>query len=213
MKKNYRKVTSRVMNDLEVKAMLDAPDTSKLIGLRDKAILSIIFNLGPRRGTIVKLTGKDIFKENGYMVFDMYLKGDKRNRVAVNSHVQANLEKYSEGMGWFKATPNGDIKFEIPSETPIFPNMSQNSSLHDLTKPMSDTSLYRMWQKYAKRLGIERTSPHCARSTFITKALAAGCDLQHTQHTAGHSDPRTTMSYNLNETDYKHSASFSVSFG
>ena len=213
MKKNYRKVKSRLMSDIEVKAMLDAPDTTTLIGLRDKAILSIIFNLGPRRGTIVKLTGKDIFKENGYMVFDMYLKGDKRNRVAVNSHVQANLEKYFEGMGWFKAQPSGDIIFDIPQNTPIFPNMSKNSNWHNSSKAMSDTSLYRMWQKYATKLGIEKTSPHCARSAFITKALAAGCDLQHTQHTAGHSDPRTTMSYNLNETDYKHSASFSVSFG
>lgn len=213
MKKNYRKVTSRLMSDVEVKAMLDAPDVSTLIGLRDKAILSIVFNLGPRRGTIVKLTGKDIFKENGYMVFDMYIKGDKRNRVAVNSHVQANLEKYFEAMGWFRAEANGDIKFEIPQDAPIFPNMSRNTTLQDFSKPMSDTGLYKMWQKYAARLGIERTSPHCARSTFITKALAAGCDLQHTQHTAGHSDPRTTMSYNLNETDYKHSASFSVSFG
>jgi site-specific recombinase XerD len=213
MKKNYRKVKSRIMNDGEVKAMLNEPNEETLIGLRDKAILSIIFNLGPRRGTIVKLTGKDIFEENGYMVFDMYLKGDKRNRVAVNSHVQANLRKYFEAIGYYKSLPNGEIKFEIPKDAPIFPNLSNNPDLRNPNKPMTDTAIYQMWQKYANKLGIERTSPHCARSTFITKALASGCDLQHTQHTVGHSDPRTTMSYNLNETDYKNSASFSVSFG
>lgn len=213
MKKNYRKVTSRVMSDMEVKAMLDEPDTSKIIGLRDKAILSIVFNLGPRRGTIVRLTGKDIFEENGYMIFDMHLKGDKRNRVAVNAHVQANLKKYFEKVGYYKYDKDGNATLDIPKDAPIFPNFSNNPDLRNPSKPMTDTGIYQMWQKYAKRLGIERTSPHCARSTFITKALAAGCDLQHTQHTAGHSDPRTTMSYNLNETDYKHSASFSVSFG
>ena len=116
MKKNYRKVTSRVMNDMEVKAMLDAPDTSKAIGLRDKAILSIVCNLGPRRGTIVRLTGKDIFEENGYMIFDMHLKGDKRNRVAVNAHVQANLKKYFEKVGYYKYDKDGNVSLGLTAK-------------------------------------------------------------------------------------------------
>ena len=143
----------------------------------------------------------------------MYLKGDKRNRVAVNSHAQANLTKYLEAMGYYKIDNNGNGRLDIPRDRPIFPNMSNNPNLRDISKPMSDTSIYRMWQYYAKKSGIERSSPHCARATFITKALAVGCDLQHTQHTVGHADPRTTMSYNKSLTEYKNSASFSVSFG
>ena len=82
MKKNYRKVQSRAMVNAEIDAILKQPDTSKLVGLRDKAILSILFNLGTRVGTITALRGRDIYEENNYMIFDMHLKGDKRNQVA-----------------------------------------------------------------------------------------------------------------------------------
>lgn len=154
-----------------------------------------------------------IFEINRHGFMNTSLKGDKRNRVAVNSHIQANLNKYFERLGYYKYNTEGRAILDIPRDIPIFLNFSNNPNLRTKDKPMTETSIYRMWQKYANKLGIERTSPHSARSTFITKALALGCDLQHTQHTAGHSDPRTTMSYNLNETDYKNSASFSVSFG
>ena len=42
--------------------------------------------------TIVDLRDKDIYEEGHYMVFDMHLKGDKRNQVAVNSHISPNSD-------------------------------------------------------------------------------------------------------------------------
>lgn len=213
MKKDYRKVKSRALANNEVDAILQQPDTSKVIGLRDKAILSIMFNIGTRVGTIAALKGGDIYEENGYLIFDMHLKGEKRNRVAANSHIQASLKNYFEVMGYYIKDQEGTIKFKVPEDMPVFPQMSNNPKLQDLAKPMTTTGIYNMWQKYTEKAGVERTNPHCARATFITKALKAGCDLQHVQHTAGHNDPRTTMSYNHNEVEYKNSASFSVSFG
>ncbi len=213
MKKDYRKVKSRALSNAEVDAILQQPDTKKIVGLRDKAILSIMFNIGTRVGTIAALRGKDIYEENGYLIFDMHLKGDKRNLVAVNSHIEACLKNYFEVMGFYLKDQEGNMKFKVPEELPVFPRMSNNPNFKDYNKSMSTTSIYLLWQKYAKKAGVERTNPHCARATFITKALKAGCDLQHVQHTAGHNDPRTTMSYNHNEADYKNSASFRVSFG
>jgi site-specific recombinase XerD len=213
MKKDYRKVKSRALANAEIDAILKQPDTSKTIGLRDKAILSILFNAGTRVGTVAALRGKDIYEENNYMIFDMHLKGDKRNPVAVNSHIQANLKNYFEAMGYYSKDSEGNLRLKIDDELPVFPQMSYNPKRHDITKSMSTTSIWRMWQKYAAKAKVDRTRPHCARATFITKALEAGCDLQHVQHTAGHNDPRTTMSYNHNEVQHKNSASFRVSFG
>ncbi len=213
MKKDYRKVKSRALSNNEVDAILGQPDTSKIIGLRDKAILSIMFNIGTRVGTIAALKGGDIYEENGYLIFDMHLKGDKRNRVAANSHIQASLRNYFKAMGYYTKDQDGNVKFKVPEDMPVFPQMSNNPKLRDSAKPMTTTGIYNMWQKNSEKAGVERTNPHCARATFITKALKAGCDLQHVQHTAGHNDPRTTMSYNHNEVEYKNSASFSVSFG
>jgi len=208
MKKDYRKVKSRMMSDAEISEILKQPDTTKLVGLRDRAILSIFFNIGTRRGTIVDLRGKDIYEEGGYMVFDMHLKGDKRNQVAVNSHIQANLKKYFEAMGYY----GEDGKLQIPEEAPVFPQMSNNPKLCDFTKPMSGVAVWKLWQKYAKMANLERTRPHCARSTFITKALTATNDLNRVRQTVGHNDVRTTISYDQRETEHKNSASFVVSF-
>ncbi len=213
MKKDYRKVKSRALSNHEIDAILKQPDTNKIIGLRDRAILSILFNAGTRVGTIAALRGKDIYEENNYMILDMHLKGDKRNQVAVNSHIQANLKNYFEAMGYYTKDAEGNMRLKIADELPVFPRMSNNPKRNDATKPMSTTSIWRLWQKYAAKANLDRTRPHCARATFITKALEAGCDLQHVQHTAGHNDPRTTMSYNHNEVQHKNSASFRVSFG
>jgi integrase/recombinase XerD len=213
MKKDRLKVKSRALLDSEVDAILRQPNTSKIIGLRDKAILSIMFNIGTRVGTVIALKGRDIFEENGYLVFDMHLKGDKRNLVAVNSHIQACLKNYFEAMNYYVKDKEGKIKFIVPEDKPVFPRMSNNPKLNDYTKSMNTRSIRRLWEKYTKKAGVERTNPHCARATFITKALKAGCDLQHVQHTAGHNDSRTTMSYNHSEVEYKNSASFKVSFG
>lgn len=212
MKKDYRKVKSRLLSDSEIAAILKQPDTTKLVGLRDRAILSIFFNIGTRRGTIVDLRGKDIYEEGHYMVFDMHLKGDKRNQVAVNSHIQANLKKYLEAMGYYVKDGEGNTKLKIPDEMPVFPQMSNNPKLCDFSKPMSGVSVWKLWQKYAKMANLERTRPHCARSTFITKALAATNDLNRVRQTVGHNDARTTISYDQRETEHKNSASFVVSF-
>lgn len=91
--------------------------------------------------------------------------------------------------------------------------MSNNPKLNDLTKSISTKSIWQLWNKYVLKAGIERTRPHCARSTFITEAFKAGGDLQHIQKTARHSDPKTTESYNHNAMEHKNSASFKVSFG
>lgn len=211
MQKNYRKVSSRALNNQEVQAILNQPNTKKLLGLRDKAILSILFNVGSRVGTISNLKIRDIYEEDGYMILDMHLKGDKRNKIAVNSHIQANIRNYFIRLGYYDE--NNKLKPEINLNSPVFPRMSNNPKLNDLSKPISTKSIWQLWNKYVLSAGIERTRPHCARSTFITEAFKAGGDLQHIQKTAGHSDPRTTESYNHNATEHKNSASFKVSFG
>ena len=213
MKKAYTHVKSRALEDEEAQALLNAPDTTTLKGLRDKAILSIFFNLGPRRGSISKLRGKNIFEESGYLIFDMYIKGDRRSRVAVNSHIQATLKEYLEAMGYYRYDSLGNGILNIPDNAPIFPNLSNNPKLRDPSKSMTESGIYYVWKSYAKKLGIERSSPHCGRTTFITKAFDMGVDLRKTQETVAHANPGTTLSYCKSKAKYKNSASFSVSFG
>jgi hypothetical protein len=46
--------------------------------------------------------------------------------------------------------------------------MSNNPKLQDLKKPISTNNLHKMWKSYAQKAKIERSNPHCARTTFIT---------------------------------------------
>lgn len=213
MKKDYTKVQSRALSDMEVKAMMSQVDESTITGLRDKVILSIMFNLGTRVGTVSKLRGRDIYEEGGYLIFDMYIKGDRRNKVAVNSHIQASLKNYFEKLGYYQKDINGNVDFEIGDDVILFPNMSNNSQFYDTQRSIDTRSIRYIWHKYAGRAGLKRTNPHCARATFITKALAIGCDLQYVQATVAHNDPRTTKSYDHSEVEHKNSASLRVSFG
>jgi len=109
MTKDRVKVKSRALLGSEVDAILKQPNSDKLVGLRDKAILSIMFNLGTRVGTLANLRGRDIFEENGYLIIDMHLKGDKRNLVAANSHIQAGLKNYFEKMGYYQKDALGKV--------------------------------------------------------------------------------------------------------
>jgi integrase/recombinase XerD len=213
MKQNYRNVSSRALTGAEVEEILKQPDTSTLLGLRDKAILSILFNVGTRVGTIAALRIKDIQEEGGFMIFDMHLKGDKNNKVAVNPHIQSALRAYFEEMKYYGVDAQGKIKISADGDLPVFPRMSNNSKLYQTAKPMSTSAIRQLWHKYANGAGLERTRPHCGRATFITEAFNAGIDSRFIQETAGHSDPRTTMSYNHSKMQYKNSASFGVNFG
>jgi|GEM_PF-2002653 hypothetical protein len=213
MKKNYRNVSSRALTGAEVEMLLKQPDTSTILGLRDKAILSIFFNVGTRVGTIAALRIRDIQEESGFMIFDMHLKGDKNNKVAVNPHIQAALRAYFEEMKYYSVDEQGKIKISADGDLPVFPRMSNNSKLYQAAKPMSTSAIRQLWHKYANEAGVESTRPHCGRATFITEAFSAGIDSRFIQETAGHSDPRTTMSYNHNKMQYKNSASFGVNFG
>lgn len=138
MKKDYRKVKSRALSNHEIDAILKQPNTNKIIGLRDKAILSILFNAGTRVGTIAALRGKDIYEENNYMIFDMHLKGDKRNPVAVNSHIQANLKNYFEAMGYYTKDAEGNMRLKIADDlSELFVSKIATQNL-DLPNNVSD---------------------------------------------------------------------------
>jgi integrase/recombinase XerD len=213
MAKEYHKVKSRKLSVEEATRMLRVPDTSKLIGSRNKLILSILFNAGVRVGTISKLRGKDVYEEDGYLVLDLPLKGGKRKQIAVNMHIQAALKQYMGMMGFYNENEFGHIALTIPDDYPLFAQMSNNPKRQSVTTPMSEYAVNRMWHACAKKAGVVRSHPHCARTTFTTTALENGADLKDVQGTLGHSDPRTTQSYYHEGINHSKSASLAVSFG
>jgi len=94
MRVNSDRVEAKVLTPEEVRKMLDAPDPFKLQGMRDKAILSTMFFTGCRVSEVTKLKVKDFYQEQGFYVLDFWVKGGKRNRMAIHPELQIALKEY-----------------------------------------------------------------------------------------------------------------------
>lgn len=209
--KEYRKVKTRKLSKSEVDTLLKTANKNTLIGLRNFAIFTLLFNLGVRRGTVVNLRGKDIYYEDGFLILDLPLKGGKREPVAVNQNIQTALIHYFEKLGYVEEYSGKKI-INLPDEAPLFPRMSKNPKLNSLDASIEEHGLHAIWKKAAKKAGIKRSSTHCARVTFATEASKNNCDIKDLQLTLGHSDIRTTQSYIHSDVNHNKSASFSVNF-
>jgi len=213
MAKEYHKVKSRRLSSDEANRILRVPNTSTLLGARNKLILSLLFNAGVRIGTISNLRGKDVYEEDGYLVLNFPLKGGKREQVAVNMLIQACLKQYMGLMSYYSTNDYGNMVLSIPPDYPLFPQMSSNPKKSSPDVAMTEYAVNRMWHKHAEKAGVIGSHPHCARTTFATTALENGADLRNVKRSLGHNQITTTESYNHEGINHAKSASFAVSFG
>ncbi len=167
-----------VMDTSEVTRMLEAPAGRDTLGLRDKAVLELMYATGMRVSEVV-----GIFKEN--LNLDMGFircsgKGGKERIVPVGRKAKLALSKYLE------------------KSRPKLARHTQDSHLFlsRLGRKISRQSLWKMLKKYARLAGIKRKiTPHTLRHSFATHLLERGADLRSVQELLGHADISTTQIY------------------
>lgn len=166
----------------ELTRLFSAPKTENIAGLRDRAILELLFSSGLRVSELVKLNRDDInLKRREFMVRG---KGQKDRPIFISENVVEWIERYLE-----KRTD---------TLTPLFINNSGKNSanLSGDYKRLSPRSVQRMVEKYAKSAGITKhVSPHTLRHSFATDLLMNGADLRSVQAMLGHSNVATTQIY------------------
>lgn len=197
---NQNRVEAKVLSAQEARGMLDAPNTEKLKGLRDRAILSILFYTGCRISEVCSLQVKNLYEEKGYHVLDFLIKGGKRNRLAIHPECISNLKEYLERAG-----------HQEKKDSPMF-LQAQTEIIEKEIRHLNQSTINRMWHKYASLIELEGTSPHSARATFITENLENGTDITMVQKSVGHTLVRTTQTYDKREQKLKDSASFNVKY-
>lgn len=200
MKINSDRVEAKVLSLEEVRKMLNAPDLRTLQGLRDRAILGILFFTGCRASEVCKLKIKDYYEEQGFWIMDFQIKGGKRNRLAVNQELQIFLSNY------FNETTHTDEK-----DSPLMLPAMKNKNLPQV-RHITSRQIERIWAKYATLCQIKGTTPHSARATFITQALENNCPIEAVQKSVGHSQIKTTQMYDKRLIKYRESASFAVRY-
>lgn len=163
----------------EVAALLALPDGS-VLGLRDRALLELIYASGLRVSEAVGLKLSDVDSEQRTVL--VFGKGAKERIVPVGRVAMAAIRRYLE-----QARPQLARKCPVANEH-IF--------LNRYGGPLTDRSVRRVVDKYVQRLALNKhVSPHTLRHSFATHLLNNGADLRSVQELLGHANLSTTQLY------------------
>lgn len=167
-----------------IQRLLDAPDTSKPMGIRDRAVLMLLAIHGLRRVEVVGLQLEDLDLEG--MSISMMGKGRKRRRVPLVEETRLALQQ------WLRARP----ELAAEDETSVFV-ATHGGGNGGPGHAMSRRSINRLVDGYLEDLGLKRegVSCHALRHSYATLSLAAGARLDVISRTLGHSSVTTTQVY------------------
>jgi len=161
----------------EVDRLLAQPDVSRPRGLRDKALISVLYATGLRVSELISLKLPNLHLQEGYLT--CIGKGDKERIVPIGQEATDWVQKYLA-----EARPK-----LVPKSSPwLFVNARGG--------PLSRVGFWKLLKEYGLKAGITRNiSPHVLRHSFATHLLDRGADLRAIQMMLGHADLSTTQIY------------------
>jgi site-specific recombinase XerD len=164
------------LNELE--RLFKAPDTTTLQGLRDKAMLELLFSTGLRVSELVSLSRElDIDAEE----FSIRGKGEKVRVVFISPEARDAVKNY--------------LKKRNDMEDAMFVNIVRDPKKTAPTR-LTARSVERIVKRYAIKAGIsKKVTPHVMRHSFATDLLSNGADLRSVQMLLGHANIATTQIY------------------
>lgn len=165
---------AEALSSEQVNALLSLPDTSKPKGVRDYAILAVLFGIGIRRNEALNIRPRDIVrKEKFCKLIILNAKNTPKREVALAPWVVAALDE------WITVS-------KIKRDARIF--------------QLSEQGLWKMIGGYSRKLGLESNiSSHSGRATVVDYLWNKGVPTQAIQAHMGHSSIRTTEGYRRNK--------------
>lgn len=166
------------LSETDVDALLESPDLEDSLGMRDKAMLEVLYACGLRVSELVSLTLSQVNLRQG--VLRVTGKGRKERLVPMGQQAQYWLELYMRNVrGELLRQPLSDI---------VFPNRRG--------EPMSRQAFWYRIKYWAQQANVvAQLSPHTLRHAFATHLLNHGADIRSVQLLLGHSDLSTTQIY------------------
>jgi integrase/recombinase XerD len=186
---------SSALTSQEAQALLDAPDTTTLLGKRDKVMLGLMLLCGLRVSEVVGLTPSQISMSYSHHVLCFMGKGKKRATVKIPEPLMDLIEEYKQGSA-LAGRPIG-------RNDPLFVHIAKRQEddgvqyLPASDKALSTRAVAKLVKRYANQVGLdpETIHPHVLRHTFVTLAIDGGAKVFRVQRAARHASVTTTQRY------------------
>ena len=168
----------RYLSPEEVDRLIEQPDTTTPLGLRDRALLEVLYATGLRVSELVGLRAADVNMSAGYLT--CIGKGDKQRLVPLGDRAVASVREFQRH--------GRPVLARSASSLRLFVNARGG--------PLSRVGFWKVLRGYARKAGLRAdVSPHVLRHSFATHLLERGADLRSIQMMLGHADLSTTQIY------------------
>ena len=173
------KILPKVLNLAEVEKLIETPNTNTVLGLRDRAILEVMYATGLRVSELITLKLSDLHLK--IALIQTLGKGDKERIVPLGDEAIKWLELYLEKSRPKLVNPKKEVPF-------VFLNHHGGG--------LSRQGIWKNLQALVVAAGIQKNvTPHTLRHSFATHLLENGADLRIVQELLGHADISTTQIY------------------
>ena len=165
----------KFLNQTDVENLLLVPDVSQETGLRDRAILELMYACGLRVSEAVDLKISDVELDAGILTCKG--KGSKTRKVPIGTSAVEWLKSY---LVLRRKKENIEIRN-------LFVGVSG--------RPITRQTIFKFIKEYAEKIGLEDVSPHTLRHSFATHLVQNRADIRSVQQMLGHADISTTQIY------------------
>jgi len=169
----------------EIQKIINSPDIKTDIGIRDSAMLELLYGAGMRISELINLKMSAVYDEIGFI--KIVGKGNKERLVPYGSYARKAVERYLTGVRERKRSlTESDVLF-----------------LSSRNRRFSRTGVWKIIKKYALMASISKdVTPHTLRHSFATHMIEGGADLRVVQELLGHSSITTTQIYTQVDKEY-----------
>lgn len=173
------------LSEDDVDRLFEAPDTDQETGLRDRAILELMYAAGLRVSEAANLGIRDVDLDS--QIVTCVGKGNKERKIPIGRSAARWLGEYTE----LRRKKKTDVT---------------NLFVSPAGRPITRHTIFALVKEYSEKAGLEGVSPHTLRHSFATHLIQHGADSRSVQAMLGHADISTTQIYTHITDDHLRSA-------
>ena len=194
--------TGRELENEEIRKLIEVclqDEDNPILGIRDAAIISLMYSSGLRRAEVVTLDVDDLNKKRAEL--RVIGKRNKERKAFLASGALRAVDKWLEMRGMmpgplFYSVNKGGKIVRYRKERVSAVEKQQGVKSKQIVARLSDQTIYHLIKKRASQAGLlKKTTPHDMRRTFVSDLLDVGVDLATVSKMAGHEDTNTTKRY------------------